>query len=194
MHAMTQPSPTAPDEVERELAENLRCAAWIFENEELGRFQGSILACQAVARFIHRRCGGAELAAPFLQIAEAFKYLEQGGTPRLFSKKTVAEKERERSPERKHLQKLAAMALEVLVKFGDEVDIAASRVAGKVDKWPGMAAQKVTGDTVIAWRKQLRMSQDEKFNDLVSTTLKETNPRGTVEVLLSNGPSGQFRG
>ena len=184
---MTQPSPTAPDEVERELAENLRCAAWIFENEELGRFQGSILACQAVARFIHLRRGGAELA-------EAFKYLEQGGTPRLFSKKTVAEKERERSPERKHLRKLAAMALDVLVKLGDEVDIAASRVAGKVDKWPGMAAQKVTGDTVIAWRKQLRMSQDEKFNDLVSTTLKETNPRGTVEVLLSNGPSGQFRG
>jgi hypothetical protein len=146
MLAMTQPRPTAPDDAERELAENLRCAAWIFEKEELGRFQGSILACQAVARFIHLRRGGAELAAPFLQIAEAFKYLEQGGTPRLFSKKTVAEKERERSPERKHLQKLAAMALEVLVKLGDERDVAADRIAIKVNKWPGMAAQEVRGE------------------------------------------------
>jgi hypothetical protein len=193
MHAMTQPSPTAPDEIERELEKNLRCAAWIFEKEEHGRFQGSMLACQAVALFIRRRGGGAELAAPFLQIAEAFKCLEKGGTPGLFLKKTVAEKERERSPERKHLQKLAAMALEVYFRLGDELNNAADRIARKVDKWPGMAAQKVTGNTVIAWRKQLRMSQDKKFNDLVSTTLKETNPRGTVENLLSNGPPGQFR-
>jgi len=135
-----------------------------------------MLACQAVALFIRRRGGGAELAAPFLQIAEAFKCLEKGGTPGLFLKKTVAEKEREHSPERKHLQKLAAMALEVYFRLGDELNDAADTIARKVDKWPAMAAQKVTGNTVIAWREQLRMSQDEKFNDLVSTTLKETNP------------------
>src|SRR5262245_5837466 len=112
---------SAPDEVEAEFAETLRQAAWIFENEKNGRFLGSIIACRAVARFIYRRNGGAELAAPFLHIAEAFEELEKGGTPRLFSKKTALEKERERSPERKHIQRLAAMALEVLVTLGDPV-------------------------------------------------------------------------
>ena len=50
-----------------------------------------------------------------MHVIGAFEYLEKGGTPTLFSKKTVPEKERERSPERKHLQRLAAMTLEVLV-------------------------------------------------------------------------------
>jgi hypothetical protein len=90
-----------PDQVEQEFAETLRQAAYIFEKEENGRFQGSILACRAVARFIHQRDGGAELAGPFLQIAAAFEERERGGNPRLFSKKSAPEKERERSPERK---------------------------------------------------------------------------------------------
>ena len=47
---------------------------------------------------------------------------------------------------------------------------------------------------MIAWRKQQHNSRNKKFNDLVSTTLAETDPRGTLEKLLSNGPSGQFRG
>ena len=110
----SNPRPLEPDEVEREFAENLRQAAYVFEKEENGRFPGSILACRAVARFIYLRKGGAELAAPFLQIAQAFVELERGGKPRLFAKKTLPEKERERSPERKHIQMLGAAALEVM--------------------------------------------------------------------------------
>jgi hypothetical protein len=112
-----KPSPTGPDHVEQEFAESLRQAAYVFENEKDGRFLGSILACRTVARFIKQRNGGAELAAPFLQIAIAFEDLERGGKPRLFSKKSTPEKERERSPERKHIQLLAAVALEVLLKL-----------------------------------------------------------------------------
>ena len=78
--------PAGPDEVEEEFMETLRQAAFIFEREKDGRFHGSIFACKAVARFIHRRGGGAELAGPFLQIAAAFEDLARGGKPRLFRK------------------------------------------------------------------------------------------------------------
>jgi hypothetical protein len=44
--------PAHPDPVEREFAETLRLAAYIFEKEKNGRFLGSITACRAVARFI----------------------------------------------------------------------------------------------------------------------------------------------
>src|SRR4051794_22399977 len=106
----------APADLEQELMETLRCAAFIFEREKDGRFHGSVLACKAVASFIYQKGAGAELAAPFLQIAEAFNELERGGKPRLFLKKSVPEKERERSPERKHIHKLAAAALEVMIR------------------------------------------------------------------------------
>jgi len=46
-------------------------------------------------------------------------------------------------PERKHIQVLAAAALEVLINVGDSVDIAADRVARHVNHWPGMGAQEV---------------------------------------------------
>src|SRR3974390_2149344 len=170
---MTETSrPTSPDPVEQKFAETLRQAAFIFEKEKNGRFQGSILACAAVAQFIHERGGGAELAAPFLQIAESFKELDRGGKPKLFSKKSDPEKERERSPERKHIQMLAAAALEAMLKLtpsnsdiGDEVtsrrNAAADIVARHVNKWPGMGTQQVTGRTVIAWRNQQhRLSGD----------------------------------
>jgi hypothetical protein len=55
---------TGPEPVEQNLR-TLRQAAFIFQNEENGRFQGSILACRAVVRFIYQRGGGAELAGPF---------------------------------------------------------------------------------------------------------------------------------
>jgi hypothetical protein len=107
--------PAGPDEVEKEFIETLRQAAFIFEREKDGRFHGSILACKGVVRFIYCRGGGAELAGPFLQIAAAFEDLARGGKPRLFLKKSTPEKERERSPERKHIQMLAAAALEVMI-------------------------------------------------------------------------------
>jgi hypothetical protein len=185
--------PSGPDKDEREFLETLRQAAWIFEKEKDGRFLGSIVACRAVVRFIRLRNGGAELAGPFVQIAAAFEALERGGKPRLFSKKTVADKERERSPERKHIQRLAAAALEVLVKLEDERDPAADGVARSVNRWPGMAAQDVTGATVIAWRKQQRRSRDREFEVIVEKTLAEPDPRSAIESLLRNGPPGHWQ-
>src|SRR5262249_15885842 len=116
--SMTESSnsePARPDPVEQEFAEALRQAAYIFEKEKNCPFLGSITAYKAVVRFIYLRGGGAELAGPFQQIAAAFQELERGGKPRLFAKKSAPEKERERSPERKHIHTLAAAALEVLV-------------------------------------------------------------------------------
>ena len=198
---------TGPEQVEQEFAETLRQAAFIFQNEKNGRFQGSIFACRAVARFVHQRGGGAELAGPFLQIAEAFKELERGGKPKLFSKKSVPEKERERSPERKHIQMLAAAALEVMVKLtprGASIwdddkrkrDGAADVIARHVNKWPGMGAQEVTGRTVIAWRNQQRSlskSARKPFDTVVEKILAEPNPRQTLDDLLRSGPPGHWK-
>jgi hypothetical protein len=193
---MTQQEPASVplrfDEVE-ELLEKLRQAAWIFEKMEDGRFQGSILACHAVAWFIHQSGGGAELASPFLHIATAFAHLERGGRPRLFLKKTAPARERDRSPERKHMQRLAAAALDVLVELGDPLAQAAATVARHVNSWPTMAAQEVAGATVIAWRKQQRQSKSKEFEILVQRTLAEPEPHATIQNLLRTGPPGQFR-
>jgi hypothetical protein len=193
--------------VERKFAETLRQAAYIFEKEKDGRFQGTVLACRAVARFIHQRGGGAELAGPFLQIAAAFAELERGGKPRLFAKKTVPEKERERSPERKHSQMLAAAALEISLKlrprgsniWGDDrsgKNGAADRIARHVIKWPGMGSQQVTGRTVIAWRNQQRRLSDgdrKPFDAVVKEMLAQPSPQQTLEGLLRNGPPGHWK-
>jgi hypothetical protein len=186
------PMPFRSDGVE-ELLEKLRQAAWIFEKEVDGRFRGSISACAAVASFIHQNGGGAELASPFLHIAEAFAHLERGGRPRLFLKKTAPARERDRSPERKHMQRLAAVALHVLVELGDPLAQAAAAVARHVNGWPGMAVQEVGGDTVVAWRKQQRQSKSKEFEFLVQLMLAEADPRATVQNLLRSGPPGQFR-
>jgi len=199
--------PARPDPIEQEFADTLRQAAYIFEKEENGRFLGSITACRAVARFIHLRGGGAELAGPFLQIAAAFQELERGGKPKLFAKKSAPEKERARSPERKHIHMLAAAGLEVLVRLtprGSNIwaddrrkrDSAANKVARHVNKWPGMGAQQVTGQTVIAWRNQQRsLSKGDRkpFDTLVEKKLAEQNPRQTVDRLLQNGPPGLWK-
>lgn len=191
-----------PDEVEGALAENLRQAAYVFEKEKNGRFQGSILACRAVARFVYLRNGGAELAAPFLQIAAAFEELERGGKPKLFSKKSVPDKERERSPERKHIHMLAAAALEVLVKLEPRStdtrkrDVAATKIARHVNRWPGMEAQEVTGQTIIAWRNQQRSlskTARKQFDTLVRKMLAEASPSKTVDQLLRSGPPGYWK-
>jgi hypothetical protein len=203
----TNPRPLEPDEVERNFLETLRGAAYIFEKEENGRFQGSIFACKAVAGFIYQRKGGAELAAPFMQIAAAFEELERGGKPKLFSKKSAPDRERERSPERRHIHMLAAAALEVMVKLEprnikisdaetSKRDTAAARIARHVNRWPGMAAQQVTGGTIIAWRnhqRSLSKSERKPFDTVVEKILTETNPRKTVDQLLRSGPPGLFK-
>ena len=189
---MQEKSTSTPDEIEREFAETLRQAASIFEKERDGRFEGSIIACRAVARFIYQRGGGAELAGPFPQIASAFEALEKGGKPTLFSKKTDPGKERARSPERKHIQMIAAAILDVLARLDDQLTTTADRVARHVNGWPGMQAQEVTGATVIAWRKQLSRGKSKEYGSLVEKTLAEPDPRSVVEGLLRNGPPGLF--
>jgi hypothetical protein len=203
----SDPEPTRPDEVEREFADALRAAAFIFENEENGRFQGSILACRAVARFIHQRGGGAELAGPFLQIAAAFEDLERNGKPKLFSKKAAPDKERERSPERRHIHVLAAAALEVMVKIEprsvqisdaatSKRSAAAAKIARYVNQWPRMGAQQVTGPTIVAWRNEQRSlskSDRKPFETVVAKILAEPDPRKTVEQLLRSGPPGLWK-
>jgi hypothetical protein len=180
------------DEIEREFSKILREAAWVFEKENNGRFLGCINACRAVAQFIYRRNGAAELAGPFLQIAEAFKDLEGGGKPRLFSKKVVPAKERDRSADRKHIQMLAAVALEVLVDLGEELGPAADRVARHVNRWPGMEAQDVKGNTVIAWRKQQHRLEKPEFDKIFRAVMNEPHPLAEIERLLEK-PSGLFR-
>ena len=137
-----------------ELMENLRAPAWMFEKEKDGRFSGSVAACRAVTLFISQRGCGAVLAAPFLHIAAALIDREHGGDPSLFRKKSARYKERSRSPERKHLQRLAATSLEVFVFLEDDLMASAKKVARAVNHWKGMQAQQVTFKTVIAWRKR----------------------------------------
>ena len=193
----TAPKPCPPDPVEAEFAEALRGAAFIFEKQVNGRFLGSILACRAVARFIHQRGGAAELAGPFLAIAESFKDLERGGQPRLFAKKTEPVKERDRSPERKHIQMLAAAVLEVLIQLkADTRANWADRIARHVNKWPGMGNQKITGRTVIAWRNlQGKLSDEARkpFKTVVEQILSAPEPLQEVLRLLRSGPPGLFR-
>jgi hypothetical protein len=203
----SNPGVTESEEVERDFLETLRGAAYIFENEENGRFQGSILACRAVAGFIYQRHGGAQLAAPFMQIAAAFKELERGGRPKLFSKKSAPDRERERSPERRHIHMLAAVALEVMVKLEprsvrisdaetSKRDAAAARIARHVNGWPGMGVQQVTGGTIIAWRnhqRSLSKSDRKPFDTVVAKILAEPHPRKTVDQLLRFGPPGLFK-
>jgi hypothetical protein len=84
---------TNPDEVEEEFFGTLRLAAWEFvERGQEGRRKGLLLACRAVIDFIHRRNRGAELAAPFDQIAERCAALEK--PPSRFLKKKEPSKER----------------------------------------------------------------------------------------------------
>jgi hypothetical protein len=200
-------SSAGADEVEQEFFEALRQAAFIFQNEKNGRFLGSILACRAVARLIYLRDRGAELAGPFLQIATAFKELEGGGKPRLFAKKSTPEKERERSPERKHIHMLAGAALEVLVRLtprssrawdedSKKRTNAANMIARYVNKWPGMGAQHVTGRTVIAWRDHYRgLDKEDRrpFELVIEKILAEADPRKAVDQLLRSGPPGHFK-
>ena len=148
---------------------------------------------QAVSWFVLRKTGDTELVYPFLQIALAFAYLERGGKPRLFSKKTATIKERERSPERKQAQRLAAAALEVLMELGDAPHAAADVVARYVNGWPTMTAQEVKGATVSAWRRQQRERGGNEFKIVVLVMSQALDPRAAVNDLLRNGPPGQFR-
>jgi hypothetical protein len=189
------PARVAPDPIERNFAENLRAAAWIFQNEKDGRFKGSILACRAVVVFINLRGGAVELAGPFNEIAEAFEALYHGGNPTLFVKRTEPRKERSRSPERKRSQMLAAACLEVLIKLKsfDNPKQAGAHVARGVGSWPTLAGAKVSATTVRDWRKSQRRQGALKFQRIVDAILAEPNRRAEVDRLLRVGPPGSFK-
>jgi hypothetical protein len=110
-------------------------------------------------------------------------------------------------PERKHIHMLAAAVLEVLIRLtprksgiwaedSRKRDSAANKIALHISKWPSMQAQRVTGQTVIAWRNQQRsLSKGDRkpFDTLVRKILNEPNPQQTVERLLRNGPPGHWK-
>ena len=88
---------------------------------------------------------------------------------------------------------LAAAALEVFIKLGDELEPAAAKVARHVNKWPGMAPQDVHSNTVIAWRKQQHRMKKPQFSRIINAVMSAPNPRAEIEGLLKKGPPGLFR-
>ena len=176
----------------RELLESLWYAAYRFQNEGDGGLEGEKLACHAVVRFIGVRHENPELAAPFLQIMAAFKDLERGLDPPLFSNH-VELRERERSSQRKHLQMLAAVAMDVLMELGTGRTDAAEQVARAIQKWPSFRAQEITGTTVRNWRDQVRRKRDlrnRQFQQLRDHILGQADPGVEIRQLLRHGPPG----
>jgi hypothetical protein len=176
----------------RELMESLWYASDTFENEGDGGLKGGKLACQAVARFLAVRHENPVLAAPFLTVMQSFADLEQGLDPPLFSR-DVRLRERDRSSQRKHLQMLAAVSMEVLMKLGTELKDAARTVARAVQKWPGFATQEITGTTIRNWRDRIRKPTDHRnpqFRQLRDHILGQADPRLEVRKLLKDGPPG----
>ncbi len=174
----------------RELLESLWYASDRFENEGDGGLEGAKLACHAVARFIAVRHENPGLAAPFLMIMQSFNDLEAGLDPPLFSK-DVKLRERERSSQRKHLQMLAAVAMEVQVELGIQLKDAARQVAAAVQNWPAFGAQKVTGTTVRNWRDQVRRQSDPRncqFQKLRDHLLARPDPPTEIKMLLRHPP------
>ena len=176
----------------RELLESLWYAAYRFQNEGDGGLEGAKLACHAVVRFIGVRHENPELAAPFLEMRASFVDLERGLDPPLFSK-DVKLRERERSSQRKHLQMLAAVAMDVLMERGMGREDAASEVARAVQKWTSLGAQEIKGTTVRNWRDQVRRKRDPRnhqFQQLRDHILGQADPGAEIKALLRHGPPG----
>jgi hypothetical protein len=174
----------------RELLESLWYASDTFENEGDGGLEGAKLACRAVARFIGVRHENPRLAAPFLTIMQSFADLERGLDPPLFSK-NVKPRERERSSQRKHLQMLAAVAMDVLMELGVHLEDAARQVSKAIQKWPAFCAQKIAGTTIRHWRDQVRTPADQRnpqFQQLRDHILRQPEPKAEIRKLLNHPP------
>jgi hypothetical protein len=177
-------------EAYQELLESLWYASEVFENEGDGGLEGAKLACHAVTRFIGVRHENPKLAAPFLEIRQSFEDLEGGLDPPLFSQNPDL-RERERSSRRKHLQMLAAAAMEVLMALGTGSKDAATQVAEAVEKWPALRAQEITSTTVRNWRDQIRRKEDPRnrqFLALCEHLLEKPDPRSAIRALLQHPP------
>jgi len=176
----------------RELLESLWYSAYRFQNEGDGGLEGAKLACHAVVRFIGVRHENPELAGPFLQIMASLKDLEEGLDPPLFSK-DLKLRERERSSQRKHLQMLAAVAMDVLMELGTGRKDAAAQVARAIQKWPSFGAQEIAETTVRNWRDQVRRKRDplnRQFQQLRDHILGQADPGAEIQELLRHGPPG----
>jgi hypothetical protein len=194
---MTQPPAGAPPfkghrAAYRELMESLWYASETFENEGDGGLEGAKLACRAVGRFIAVRHENPRLAAPFLTIMQSFNDLEQGLTPPLFSKNPKP-RERERSSQRKHLQMIAAVAMEVLMAQEHSLEDASRQVAAAVQNWPAFRAQTIRSTTIRSWREHVHASTDGRFpqfQQLRDHILGQPSPMAAVRELLRHGPPG----
>lgn len=173
--------------------ETLRALGYLFETEEDGRHEAAKKACIAVANFIYVRGYGAECAVPFFSIAKSFDHLQKRGMPpALFKKNTVGANERSQSPERYHSKQLAAALLEVLVvHYKEQLKATADKMARHVRGWSSMKGAKVTGTTIINWRKQFSRERGINYLKLVEMTLNEPDPRATIEFWLKRmkGPN-----
>jgi hypothetical protein len=177
-------------EAYRELLESLWYASGVFEKEGDGGLEGATLACEAVVRFIGVRHENPSLAAPFLTIRQSFIDLDRGVNPPLFSRNRDL-RERDRSSQRKHVQMVAAAAMEVLMKLGTGSKDAAKQVAEAVEKWPSLRAQEITSTTVRNWRDQVRRTEDPRnrhFLELCEHILGRPDPRSEIRALLQHLP------
>jgi hypothetical protein len=174
----------------RELMESLWYASKTFRDEGDGGIEGAKIACKAVARLIGVRHENPELAAPFLALRAALEDVERGVQPELFSHDPSLKK-RSRSSQRKHLQMLASVALDVLMFLGESQDQAANRVSRAVLAWPGFAPGTVTAVTIRHWRDQIlsqRPDERTQFDKLRRFILSRPDPRHEVEKLLKEQP------
>jgi hypothetical protein len=173
----------------RELLESLWYASETFEKEGDGGLEGAKLACRAVGRFTTVTHENPRLAAPFLTIMQSFNDLAQGLDPPLFST-NLKPRERERSSQRKHLQMIAAVAMEVLMALEHSLEDAAQQVAAAVQKWPAFHAQTITSTTIRNWRDQVRSPTDGRnpqFQQLRDHILGQLSPIAEVRKLLRHG-------
>jgi hypothetical protein len=150
--------------------------------------EGARLACQAAARFIAVRHENPELAAPFLAIAGALIDFERGVGTELFA---VQPLKRSRSGQKAHLKRVASACLEVLVKTGVPLEVAALKVAIGVASWRNIGEQKVDATTIENWREAERRrppgAARSHFDNLCGYIFGREDPVKEVERVLLEG-------
>jgi hypothetical protein len=173
----------------KELLESLYYAFIQFKSKGDSGREGARLACQAVARFIAVRHENPELAAPLLAVHQALLDFDRGVQTELLA---TEPSERSRSGLKAHLKRVASACLEVLVKNGEGLEIAARRVARAVAKWPNIGEQQITGTTIENWREAERGrppgNARNHFDKLCEHILSLDDPKAEIERLLRDGP------
>ncbi|HMA74463.1 MAG TPA: hypothetical protein VKP67_23680 [Xanthobacteraceae bacterium] len=129
------------------------------------------------------------LQCRFLQFYQALVDFDRGVQTELLSTEPL---ERSRSSQKAHLKRMASACLEVLVKKGERLEVAAGRVARAVAKWPNIGEQTITGTTIKNWREAERghppADARSHFEKLCEHILSRDDPKAEVERLLRDGP------